>query len=237
LAPNERVYSARFLGDVAYLVTYERIDPLFAISLSDPTHPSVLSALQLTGFSDYLHPLGNGYLLGVGKQTIPAPAEAGYVLYEGVKLSLFHVASDGSSTEVARYVVGDRGSDTPVSSDHKAFVYDPATGLVALPILVAQVSGNYSGGQGANMTWTDIFTYGTPVYQGAFLFNFSATGGFHLIGRITQIPSGTSVDNGTDFYINRIVVIGGYVYTLSNRLLLVTDISTLNPVASVKIPQ
>ncbi|MBI3859588.1 MAG: beta-propeller domain-containing protein [Thaumarchaeota archaeon] len=230
LGPNENIYSARFVGDFGYMVTYERIDPLFTISLSDPAHPAVLNALELTGFSDYLHPLGNGYLLGVGKQTIPAPAEQGYVLYQGMKLSLFHVASDGSSTEVSRVLIGDRGSDSPVSYDHRAFVYDPATGLVALPITVAKVD-NSSYQDGA-----PYWAYGTPVWQGAYLFNFSTGGGFQFIGRITQIANGTSVQDSTDFYVNRIVLIGGYVYTLSNRMLLITDFSTLADIGKVKLP-
>lgn len=227
LAPNENIYSVRFVGDLGYVVTYNRIDPLFAISLSDPRHPAVLNALELTGFSDYLHPLGNGYLLGVGKQTIPAENEAGYVIFQGVKLSLFHVASDGSSTEVTRYLVGDRGSDSSVSYDHKAFLYDPRTGLVALPILVAQLNGS-SGAE----PWAT----GYPVWQGAYLFNFSVSGGFHLVGRVTQIPGGMTVQEAGDFYVNRVFVIGGHLYTLSNRLLMVTDLSTLDTVAKVKIP-
>ena len=230
LAPNENIYSVRFLGDAGYVVTYKQIDPLFAISLSDPAHPTVLSSLELTGFSDYLHPLGNGFLLGVGKQTIPAPAEEGYVLYQGMKLSLFHVASSGSSTEVSRIVIGDRGSDSPVSYDHKAFVYDPKTGLVALPIVVAQIDPRAYPGE------IPFWAYGTPVWQGAYLFNFSVSGGFHEIGRITQVPEGTPVQEGSEFYINRLAVIGGYLYTLSDMQLLVTDLASLDSVAKVKLP-
>ena len=231
LAPNEKVYSVRFLGEVGYVVTYERIDPLFAISFANPTHPTVLSALVLTGFSDYLHPLGNGYLLGVGKQTLPAPSESGYVLYEGMKLSLFHVSANGTSTEVARVLIGDRGSDSPVSTDHRAFVYLSSTGLVALPILVAQVKDNSSAGGFPS------FEYGTPVFQGAYLFNFSAAGGFDPIGRITQVPSSLAVQDAGDYYINRIVVIGGYAYTVSGRAVVATDLLTLTNVGAVKLPQ
>lgn len=227
LAPTERIYSVRFLGEVGYVVTYERIDPLFAISFSDPTHPVVLSALELTGFSDYLHPIGNDLLLGVGKQTIPAPQEQGYVIYLGVKLSLFHVSPNGSSTVVASMTIGDRGSDTPVSSDHHAFVYDAQHGIVAFPILVAKAAINASG-------TNPVFSYGTPVYQGAFFFNVTQTG-IKLIGSVTQLPSGAPVDQSSDFYINRVVIIGDYAYTISNRQVMVNSLSDLSFVGAIKL--
>ncbi len=66
LAPGERIYSARFDGDVAYFCTFRNVDPLFAVDLSVPTAPRVLSALKLTGFSDYLHPWADGLLFGAG---------------------------------------------------------------------------------------------------------------------------------------------------------------------------
>lgn len=227
MAPTERIYSVRFLGDIGYVVTYERIDPLFAISFRDPTHPTILSSLELTGFSDYLQPIGNDLLLGVGKQTIPAPEEQGYVLYLGVKISLFHVSPDGNSTVVANMTIGDRGSDTPVSSDHHAFVYDAQDGIVAFPILVAKIDNKTS-------SETTFPSYGNPVYQGAFLFNVSQTG-IKLIGCVTQVPQGSPIDQSQDFYINRIVIIGDYVYTISNRMVMASNLSDFSFVGAVKL--
>ncbi len=229
LAPNERIYSVRFLGDVGYVVTFERIDPLFAISFANPAKPVVLGALALTGFSDYLHPIGNGLLIGVGKETVPAPQEAGYVLYMGVKLSLFHVYDNGSSAEISKYVIGDRGSDTPVSTDHRAFVYDAGKGIVAFPVLVAQIDKSADEGN------PSIFDSGTPVWQGAYLFNVSPQSGFQLIGRVTQIPSGVSVSENPDYYINRIVIIGDYVYTISNMMVSVNSLTGLSQVGEIRL--
>ncbi len=230
LAPKEKIYSVRFLGEVGYMVTFERIDPLFAISFVNPTRPAVLGALALTGFSDYLHPIGNGLLIGVGKETVPAPQEAGYVLYMGVKLSLFHVYDNGSSVEISKYVIGDRGSDTPVSTDHRAFVYDVGKGVVAFPILVAQIDKSGNGGN------PPVFAYGTPVWQGAYLFKVSPQSGFQLLGRITQIPSGVSVNENPHYYINRIVIIGDYVYAISNRAVSVNNLPSLSVVAQIQLP-
>lgn len=66
LAEDERVYSARFMGDTCYFVTYKQVDPLFSVDLSDPKKPKVLGELKIPGFSDYLHPYGDGLLLGIG---------------------------------------------------------------------------------------------------------------------------------------------------------------------------
>ena len=227
LAPTQRIYSVRFLRDTGYVVTYNRIDPLFAILFTDPTHPVVLSALELTGFSDYLHPIGNNLLLGVGKETVPAPSEQGYVLYLGVKLTLFNVASNGSSTVVANLTIGDRGSDSPVSTHHHAFVYDAQDGIAAFPILVAKDNYSSSGG-------VSVWTYGAEVYQGAFFFKVSQTG-IKLLGSVTQLSKGAPVDQNPDFYINRIVIIGGYAYSISNRMVLVSTLSDLSFAGAVKL--
>ncbi len=66
IAPGERLFAVRFLGDLAYLVTFLRIDPLFVVDLSDPAHPTVLGEVELPGFSEYLHPLGDHHLLTIG---------------------------------------------------------------------------------------------------------------------------------------------------------------------------
>ncbi len=228
LAPKEHIYSVRFLGDVGYVVTFEQIDPLFVISFADPAHPAVLSSLELTGFSDYLHPIGNGYLIGVGKETVPAPQEAGYVLYLGLKFSLFHVYDNGSSVEVAKYLMGDRGSDSLVLSDHKAFVYDADRGIMALPVLVAKTSQTSSGG---NL----IFDYGTAVWQGAVLFEVSPQSGFQLIGNVTQIPSGSAVDQNSDYYVSRVVIVGDFVYTVSNKMVMVNSLQDMSLVAEIQL--
>ncbi len=227
LAPNERIYAVRFLGDVGYVVTYERIDPLFTISFTDPTHPVVLSALEVTGFSDYLHPIGNGYLIGVGKNTVPAPSEQGFVIYLGVKVSIFHVAPNGSSSETDRALIGDRGSYTQVSDDHRSFTYDPVRGIAAIPVYVV-VLDNSSG----TVPWWE---YGKGVFQGAYLFNVTATGGIQKLGTITQIPAKMGVEQGYDLYINRILIIGDFVYTVSNRAIQVNSLGDMSLVGSVDL--
>jgi hypothetical protein len=66
LGVNEQIMSVRWFDDLAVLVTFRQVDPLYAIDLSDPSRPKKLGALKIPGFSDYLHPIGGDRILGLG---------------------------------------------------------------------------------------------------------------------------------------------------------------------------
>src|SRR3989344_5497657 len=85
IAQGERIYSARFVGDKAYMVTFRQVDPLYVIDLSDPTEPEILGYLKVTGFSNYLQPIGDNLLLGIGRE---ASLEG---RSQGLKISLFDI--------------------------------------------------------------------------------------------------------------------------------------------------
>ncbi|HDH28120.1 MAG TPA: hypothetical protein ENH13_03205, partial [Euryarchaeota archaeon] len=86
LAPGERIYSARFMGKRAYLVTFKKVDPLFVIDLADPKKPRLLGKLKIPGYSDYLHPYDENHVIGLGKEA--APAENGdFAWYQGLKIA------------------------------------------------------------------------------------------------------------------------------------------------------
>ncbi|MBQ7726764.1 MAG: beta-propeller domain-containing protein [Clostridia bacterium] len=97
LAPGERVYSVRFMGDTAYFVTFRQVDPLFSADLSDPKHPKILGSLKIPGFSNYLFPYGEGQLLGIGQN---ADEETGRT--DTVKLSMFDIHDPANVTEIAK---------------------------------------------------------------------------------------------------------------------------------------
>ena len=122
--PGEDIFAVRFLGDRGYIVTFERIDPLYVLDLANPNDPKVLGALEIPGFSSYLHPLDNGYLLGVGQQVnvnnILEDGEATElpVTEEGMKISLFNVSDPSNPVEVNSIVKPN--SYTPVEYDYRA---------------------------------------------------------------------------------------------------------------------
>ena len=140
LAKDERVQSVRFMGDAAYFVTFRQVDPLFSVDLSDPKNPTVLSKLKIPGFSAYLHPFGEGKLLGIGYD---ADEEHGWT--ENVKLSMFDISDPSNVSEAFKLSVKDVNF-TSVQYNHKVVFVDVKTGTVAFPAdnvyLVFRVEGN-----------------------------------------------------------------------------------------------
>jgi inhibitor of cysteine peptidase len=231
IAPGENIYAVRFLGDAGYVVTFEQIDPLFAISFKDPTNPVIQSALKVSGFSDYLHPFGTGYLIGVGKDAMQS-STGSFAWYLGLKLSLFHVASDGTSTEVARYMIGDRGTDSPVLNDHLAFTFDSTRNIMVIPVHLAKVSGSQTQPPGSPPP------YGQFVWQGVYVLSVTPTG-FNLLGTVTQYPPGTGAQSywgssgGHD--VDRSVIIGNALYTISQNEVMASDLASFSTLATVPL--
>ena len=117
--PNEQIYSVRFMQDRAYIVTFEKVDPLYVIDLTAPSSPHIAGELEIPGYSDYLHPIGDDLLLGIGKDAIVG--NSGTSWYQGVKVSLFNVANIENPTEVGSILIGKRGSSTPLSYEPLSF--------------------------------------------------------------------------------------------------------------------
>ncbi len=124
IAQDEQVYSARFIGKMGYVVTYKQTDPLFSIDLSDPKNPNVVGELKLPGFSEYLHPYGDGLLLGVGMDV----DETGTTT-NGVKLSMFDISNPEEVEEIQKYVLEDCYS-TDIAYNYKAAMIDVDKNLI-----------------------------------------------------------------------------------------------------------
>lgn len=124
LADGETIRSARFMGTMAYFVTFRQTDPLFCADLSDPDNPQILSELKLTGFSSYLHPYGDHLLLGVGYE---AEEETGS--QTGVKLSMFDISEPSQVEELDKYVIKG-ASYLPSDYDYKAILADGEKNLI-----------------------------------------------------------------------------------------------------------
>jgi hypothetical protein len=114
--PNERVYAARFIDERAYVVTFEVIDPLYVLDLSDPEDPVISGELELPGFSTLLQPVGNNLLFGIGHE-VPADGPG---ITQGLKLALFDVSNLEQPQLLAQDIVGGRGSSSPALYDHHA---------------------------------------------------------------------------------------------------------------------
>lgn len=127
IAPGEEIYAVRFLGAKGYVVTFRQTDPLFVIDLTDPHAPSILGELKIPGFSSYLHPVGEGLLLGIGQD-----ADLSGVT-RGVKLSLFDVSNPAKPKEIDNLILPN-GTFTDAPAEYKSILFLPEQNAFALPI-------------------------------------------------------------------------------------------------------
>ena len=126
LGRGDRVYAVRMMGDTGYIVTFKQVDPLYTVDLGNPAHPEVLGKLDLPGYSSYLHPMSGNLLLGIGQNVDAQTNEP-----SGTQVSLFDVSDPKRPARLAHATLGQGWSKA--ESDHHAFLYWPATGLVVVP--------------------------------------------------------------------------------------------------------
>jgi inhibitor of cysteine peptidase len=233
LAPGEQIYSARFMGDRCYVVTFRNIDPLFVIDLSNPTAPRVLGQLKVTGYSGYLHPYDENHIIGIGKETL-YEAKADFSWYQGVKISLFDVSDVSNPVEVTKYEIGDRGTDSPVLWDHKALLFDRARNLLVIPVLVAEMDPSQYEGE------VPSWAYGEYVWQGAYVFDISLDG-LELRGRITHIDDNADLLKrgyyyfGSNYALQRSLYIENVLYTISDMKVKMNNLETLAEINAVEL--
>ncbi len=139
LGRGERIYAVRFIDEKGFVVTFRQVDPLYTLDLSVPAAPKVVGELKILGYSAYLHPVGDGLLLGIGQDATREGRTA------GTQLSLFDVSDLSKPVRIAQRALGS-SSSSDVEYDHRAFLYWPKTSLAVLPV---QVFGGREGFTGA----------------------------------------------------------------------------------------
>ncbi|MCS7134987.1 MAG: beta-propeller domain-containing protein [Candidatus Aenigmarchaeota archaeon] len=164
IAPGERIYSSRFIGNKLYLVTFKQIDPFFVIDLSE--EPKILGYLKIPGVSDYIHPYDDNHLIGFGRDA----DEEGRI--KGLKISIFDVTDFSSPKELHSYKFGEAGSYSEATYEHKAFLFSKEKQLLVIPATISS---------------------GTRFYpwQGAIVFNVSLDNGISQIGKIDHGKDGS----------------------------------------------
>jgi len=201
LAPGERIYSARFMGKRCYLVTFRQIDPFFVIDVENPSKPKVLGYLKIPGFSGYLHPYDDDHIIGVGREDT------------NVKISLFDVSDVSAPTEMSKYTMKGGWSDTPVLSDHKAFLFDRSRELLVIPVMTH--------------SWDKYLTW-----QGACMFSISLSKGITFRGGIShQEPYPSQLED--NYFVKRTLYIEDVLYTISNKKVKMNNIENLKPINEI----
>lgn len=233
IAVGERIYSARFAGDKAYLVTFKKVDPFFTIDLSDPYNPKIIGELKIPGYSTYLHPYDENHIIGIGKETVEASIEEkeqrniDFAWYQGIKISMFDITDFENPKEISKVVIGDRGTDSPVLYNHKALLFDREKGIFVIPVKVYEISEEIKNKQ--NYTGN---IYGEFTFQGVYVYNISIEKGFEYIGRITHMNS-TDEQWNYLYYIERSLYIENSLYTISDKMVKINDLRTLEEIKSL----
>jgi hypothetical protein len=204
LGVGERIYAVRYFGDTAYVVTFRQTDPLYTVDLSDPAAPKVTGELKITGYSAYLHPAGEGRLIGVGQEADTNGRAT------GAQISLFDTTNP-NATRLAQYHL--EGSWTEAEADPHAFLYWPDKGVLVVPV---------SGGA---VTIAD----GEQVAAGALVLKLEGNT-FRQAGMLTHTSERFA---NMAMAPRRAMVIGDELWTVSEAGMLVSDLDSLGQLAWV----
>lgn len=205
IAPGEKIYAARFMGERLYLVTFRETDPLFVIDLARPEHPAILGELQIPGFSNYLHPYDATHLIGIGKESTRG----------GLKMALFDVTDVHNPRLADQKLLGSYGSDSEVLRDPKAFLFDREKNLLVLPVHIREPRPDYQYAGGGNPM--PEFT----EWGGAYVFGVDPKTGFTQRGSVIHYRGSST----TDADVRRSLYIEDTLYTMSPDKIVISGLS------------
>lgn len=206
LAQGERIYSARFMGGKAYMVTFRETDPLFVIDVAEPSAPKVLGELKIPGFSNYLHPLDENHLIGFGYET-EAIKEKGVseprIVTKGMKISLFDVSDFSNPKEKDTEIVGGMGTYSPIQHDHKALFQHKGKNLYGFPVIIYEETEN--------------LTYGQFEAEGALIYEITPETGIQLKGDLVKKKNSGQQYEEWERQIQRMIYVEDALYSISMK--------------------
>jgi hypothetical protein len=220
LAKGERIYSARFIGNKGYVVTFRQVDPLFTFDLSDPANPRKVGELKVPGFSSYIHPVSDTHLITIGVHVSEDPNNW---RERYVKLSMFDVTNLAQPKEVFTQMVGTAYGWSEALYEHKAFNFFPAKGLLAIPF------ADYN---------PNTMDYWSGFRSELKVFKVDTTTGFTPVGAVSMTDMFRIHNYRTWSYywvpnVRRSVMADDYVYAISDAGVRVSHVSNLqSPLAT-----
>ena len=221
LGRGERIYAVRFIGDVGYVVTFRQVDPLYTVDVSDPAKPAVLGELKILGYSAYLHPAGDGLLIGIGQDA----SEEGRT--QGAQISLFDVSDPAAPVRLHQRLIAPNAS-TEAEWDHHAFLYWAPAKLAVLPVTLYEPQGQPEPGPQPDAP----YQY-KPPWMGAIGFDIDAGDGISERGRVAHAAPEQQSWLGQ---VRRSLVVGDRLLTVSDLGVKASDLATLADAAWVPFP-
>ncbi len=246
LAEGEKMYSSRFLGDRAYLVTYKTIDPLFVIDLSNPEKPQVLGELKIPGYSTYLHPYDENHLIGIGMQTeekvnrdSSGRVRSTTATITGMKMALFDVTDVNNPIQISDTIIGDRRTTSAILTNHKALLFSKEKELLAIPVNNYTEDFEIENSSDEYESIVNSYTNYKKEYvsEGYFVYNINLTDGFTLKGTITHDKTKSKYSYYNTSRLLRGLYIDDNLYTVSEDYIKVNSLDDLQEISQLKIKE
>lgn len=244
LSKGEKMYSTRFLGNKAYMVTYKNTDPLYAIDLSIPTSPKVLGELKIPGYSTYLHPYDENHLIGIGMETKEKVYRDSFgkvkrttAIITGMKMALFDVSDINNPIQISKTVIGDSRTTSAILTNHKALLFSKEKGILAIPVNKYESDFEINVNNEDNISdMESIYTKYNKTYtaEGYFVYNINLTDGFNLKG-IIEHEKNTSIGYSYgESKLLRGLWINDNLFTVSEDMIKVNKLDDLSLISELK---
>lgn len=205
LAQGEKIYSVRFIGKIGYVVTFEQIDPLFVIDLSDPYNPVVKGQLKIPGYSSYLHPYDQTHIIGIGYNT--ELNGYGGVINTTLKMSMFDISDLENPKEIFNVSIGNGKSSSEIINEHKALFYNKQKNLIGFPVYFQQA----------------------PDYKDSFvIYKIDMEKGFEKYGEISE-------ESKRYNYNSRMIYIGETIYVIRYDEIISYNMNDLKEIGRVEL--
>ena len=215
MGKSEDIKSVRFIGDIAYVVTFRQTDPLYAVNLSDPTNPTILSELKIDGFSTYMQPFKDNLLLGIGFDANPKTG-----VQTGLKLTMFDTTDKADIFDISSYILkwtDGNYSSSSATYNHKAVLLSGSKNIIGIPLSIENHSVFYDDGNAvAKYVYSNIYIF--LEFDGEKLVETK---------RVELSPSNNTDDS-------RGLYIGDYSYVVSSTGIVCLSLDQLNVVSELK---
>ena len=242
---GESMYSSRFVGDRAYLVTFKYTDPLFTFDLSNPKNPKLLGELKMPGYSTYIHPYDENHLIGIGVQTeevvvrdSQGEIRGSNTYVTGLKMAIFDVTDVNNPKQLSDVTIGNKNTKSPILTNHKALLFSKEKGIIAIPV------NSYSSPiTEQTVSTTDVeklvdkYNSGSSsdyISEGYLIYNIDTENGISLKGVIEH----SSANKNTKSYGSQVLrglYIKDSLITISQHVLKVNDLQTLKEISTMGI--
>lgn len=204
-AKEEKIYSVRYIGDKAYVVTFKQTDPFFVIDLSTPTNPQIIGELKLPGYSTYLHPYDETHIIGIGYDT---KEDGTRITNNGMKMVMFDISDFSNPQVLFKTDIGEKNTTSEITYNHKSIVYSKEKNIIAFPLLDYGIKQSNSR---------------------AAIYEIDLEKGFILKGEITHLTN-NYLEN-----VERVVFVNNAYYTLSKKLIKAANMETLEVIKEMDI--